>query len=216
MITGYEQRVSEKSGKLVFNATTGFPEMSALKPLGQGTPPLNISLTNTFRYKNFNMSIFIDSKWGGVMYSNTNAYSYFYGKHKNTAANGVRETGVKVEGVYIDADGNEIDFVHTHTAEGYYSNIYTRLTSEFVQSSDFIKLRQIDFGYSMPRTLINNLNLPIQSVRLSLLARNLWLIHSKIDNVDPESSNNTDSGYGLEGFGVLPTRSYGVTLSVRF
>jgi len=216
MVTGYDYKRSETSGKIIYNPTTGYPLQSDLKPLGQGTPPLNISLTNSFRYKNFNMSFFIDSKWGGVIYSGTNAYGYYYGLHKNTAANGVRENGITVKGVTVDASGVEKDFEYKHTAERYFGDIYNRITAEFVQKSDFIKLRQIDFGYSVPRSFLTKINVPIQSLNASFVARNLFLIYSAVDNVDPESSNNTDSGYGLEGFGVFPTRSFGFSLSVRF
>ena len=215
MVTGYDYKRG-KNGDIVYNATTGYPEQSDFKALGKGTPPLNISLTNSFRYKNFNMSIFVDSKWGGVIYSGTNAYGYYYGLHKNTVANGVRETDVTVKGVTVDANGVETPFERTHTAERYFGNIYNRITSEFVQCSDFIKLRQIDFGYSVPRTWLTQNNIPVQSLNFSFVARNLFLIYSAVDNVDPESSNNTDSGYGLEGFGVFPTRSFGFNLSVRF
>ena len=226
MVAGYDYRRSEISGEIIYNKATGYAEKTLeLIPLGKGTPPLNISMTNTFNYKNLRLSFFIDSKWGGVIYSGTNAYGTLYGKHKMTTANGIRENGITVTGVTQevvgqDSEGNNIieesPFTAHHSAEAYFSNLYNTITTEFVQSSDYIKLRQIDFGYSLPRTLINNLNLPIQSARFSFVARNLWLIYSKIDNVDPESSINSASGYGIESFGILPSRSLGFSLSVGF
>jgi hypothetical protein len=171
------------------------------------------------------MSFFLDSKWGGVMYSGTNSYATLYGKHKMTTANGVRENGVTVKGVWReivgqDANGNNIivehPFERTHSAEAYYSNLWNRISTYFVYSSDYIKLRQMDFGYSVPRAFLTRNNIPVQSLNLSFVARNLWLIYSKIDNVDPESSINSGSGYGIDSFGIIPSRSLGFSMSVRF
>jgi hypothetical protein len=226
MVAGYDYRRSETSGEIIYNQATGYAERTTdLIPLGKGTPPWNISMTNTFSYKGFRMSFFIDSKWGGVIYSGTNAYGTLYGKHKMTTANGVRESGVTVKGVWEevvgqDADGKNIVVEHpfekNHSAEAYFSNLYNRITTEFVQSSDYIKLRQFDLGYSVPRAWLTKNNIPVQSLTASFVARNLWLIYSKTDNIDPESSINSGSGYGIDSFGIIPSRSLGLSLSVRF
>ena len=209
MVSGYEMRRNE-SGQIVYNNVNGFPMQSDLKALGRGVPPLNISLTNEFSYKNFSLSFFLDSKWGGVMYSAANAYGTFYGLHKNTVANGVRETGVTVNGV--DQNGNSFNRV-VGTQE-YYRDIAFRITDQYVYKADFIKLRQINFGYSVPRAFLSKT--PFQSANFSFVARNLFLIYSPMENVDPESNYNTGNGQGLENFGVPPTRNYGFSLSVRF
>ena len=211
MVSGYEMRRNE-SGQIVYNSSTGVPMQSEIKPLGRGVPPLNISLTNNFSYKNFSLNLFLDSKWGGVMYSATNVNGTYYGLHKNTVKNGVREKGIDVNGV----DQNGAPFTKNVRAQEYFRDISFSITSEYVQSADFIKLRQANFGYSVPRTLLNNLNLPIQSANLSFVARNLFLLYSAIDNVDPESNYSVENGQGLENFGVPPTRSYGFSLSVQF
>jgi len=211
MVSGYEMR-RNANGQIVYNNANGSPMQSEIKALGHGVPPLNISLTNEFSYKNFSLSFFLDSKWGGVMYSAANAYGTFYGLHKNTVKDGVRETGVAVSGV--DQNGNPYNSVVG--AQEYYRDIAFRITDQFVYSADFIKLRQVNFGYSVPRTFFTNLNLPIQSANLSFVARNLFLLHSQMENVDPESNYNTGNAQGMENFGVPPSRSYGFSLSVRF
>ena len=75
---------------------------------------------------------------------------------------------------------------------------------------------QINFGYSVPRSFWTNLNLPIQSANISFVARNLFLLYSAMENVDPESNYSTANGQGLENFGVPPIRNYGLNLTVRF
>ena len=211
MVSGNEIKRNE-NGQIVYNKANGIPMQTEIKPLGKGVPPLNISLTNEFSYKNFTLSFLLDSKWGGVMYNSTDSYGTYYGLHKNTVKNGVRETGVIVSGV--DQDGNPYN--DKIDAQSYFEGIAYTLSELFVYKADFIKLRQMNFGYTVPRTWLSN-NLPfIQSANLSFVARNLFLLYSCMDNVDPESNYSTGNAQGLENFGVPPSRSYGFSLSVRF
>ena len=209
MVAGHKMRQNE-NGQIVYNNANGIPLLSDLMPLGRGVPPLNISMTNEFSYKNFFLSFLLDSKWGGVMYSCANAYGTYYGLHKSTVANGVRETGVKVSGV----DQNGETYSSTVNAETYFKGIGFSVTDEFVNKSDFIKLRQLNFGYSVPRPIMAKT--PFQSANISFVARNLLLIYTPMENVDPESNYSTANGQGLENFGVPATRSYGLSLAVRF
>ncbi len=209
MVAGYEMKRDGK-GNIVYNKANGIPLMSEFKPLGRGVPPLNISLTNDISYKNFNISFLLDSKFGGVMYSAANSYGAYYGLHESTVANNVRETGVKVQGV----DQNGEPYSSTVDAQTYFRGVAFSITDEYVYNAGFIKLRQFSFGYSLPRPVLNKT--PFQSVNISLTARNLFLLYSQIENVDPESNYNTTNGQGLENWGVPPTRSYGFNLLVRF
>jgi hypothetical protein len=209
MVAGYEMRRNEND-QIVYNSANGVPLQSELKVLGRGVPPLNVSLTNNFSYKNFVFSFLLDSKFGGVMYSAANAYGTYYGLHKNTVANGVRESGVAVSGV----DQNGAPYNSVVDVQTYFKGVGFSITDEYVYKADFIKLRQINFGYSLPRALLSQT--PFQTVSVSFVARNLFLVYSAMENVDPESNYSTANGQGLENFGVPPTRSYGFNLAVRF
>ncbi|MDR2887119.1 MAG: SusC/RagA family TonB-linked outer membrane protein, partial [Bacteroidales bacterium] len=209
MVSGYKMK-QDASGRIVYNSANGIPVQSEFMSLGRGVPPMNISLTNNFSYRNFTFSFLLDSKFGGVMYSASNAYGTNYGLHKNTVANGVRETGVSVSGV--DQNGNPYNAVVD--AETYFEGIAFSITDEYVYKADFIKLRQFNLGYSLPKVFLDKT--PFQSANISFVARNLFLIYSAMENVDPESNYSTANGQGLENFGVPPTRSYGFNLSVRF
>ena len=218
MVTGYEMKRGV-NGDIVYNIANGLPVQSELKALGRGVPPLNISLTNNFTYKNFSLSLFLDSKWGGVMYSATNAYGTYYGLHKNTVANGVRETGITVSGVTVSkTEDGEIEEPYNNVidAQTYFRDVAFRITDEYVYKADFIKLRQVNFGYSVPSTIYRKYIPFIQSLNVSFVARNLFLIYSAMENVDPETNYNTGNAQGMENFGVPPTRSYGLSLAVQF
>ncbi|MFR5757850.1 MAG: hypothetical protein ACLUE2_05360 [Bacteroides cellulosilyticus] len=77
-----------------------------------------------------------------------------------------------------------------------------------------MKLREVSLSYSCPKS--GSVHTPIESVTLSAYGRNLLLIYSKVDNIDPESSYNNGNGQGFE-YGSLPSRrTFGFGINVKF
>jgi len=209
MIAGNTARTNAK-GLVVYNSATGIPLQSALMPLGRGVPPYTAGISNNFIYKKFNFSFLLDGKFGAQVYSATNAYGAQFGLDKRTVENGIREKGIPVSGV--DQAGNS--YTGTVSAQTYYSTIWATLTDQFVTDADFIKLRQVILGYTLPNSLLGKLK--VQSVSVSLVGRNLLLIYNTARNIDPESSYSNGNAQGLENFGLPTARSYGLNLQVKF
>jgi hypothetical protein len=209
MIAG-NRALTNDAGQIVYNRATGIPVQSPLVPLGKGVPPLTMGFSNTFSYKDFSLGVLIDGKFGAQVYSATNAFATEFGLDKRTVANGIRETGIAVSGV----DQQGAPYSGNVSAQTYYSTIWSTLTDQFVTDADFIKLRQVTFSYTIPKSLLGHT--PIQSATFSLVGRNLLFIHNSARNIDPESSYSNGNAQGLENFGLPTTRSYGFNLSVRF
>ncbi|MBE9461081.1 SusC/RagA family TonB-linked outer membrane protein [Dyadobacter subterraneus] len=209
MIAGSRMKRNE-AGQVIYNSATGIPVQGDFEMLARGVPPITMGLTNTISFKGISLGVLLDGKFGGYIYSATNAFAMSRGLLKETAENGVRETGVALKGV----DQNGAEFSKTITAQDYYSGIATTITDQSIFKSDFVKLRQMTLGYSIPKSAFGKL--PIQSASLSFVARNLFILYKKTPNVDPESSFNSGNAQGLEMFGVPPTRSYGLNLMVKF
>jgi len=66
-------------------------------------------------------------------------------------------------------------------------------------------------GYSFPAKLFGNV---VKGATFSLVARNLFTLMKKTDNIDPEA-NYTANAQGLELGGVPPTRTFGANLSFK-
>ena len=78
----------------------------------------------------------------------------------------------------------------------------------------FVKLREVQLGYSLPNSLIGNT--PFTNVTISLVGRNLAILHKNIPHVDPEGAVSSSNIQGFEG-GQLPTeRSFGVNVNLKF
>jgi TonB-linked SusC/RagA family outer membrane protein len=209
MIAG-NRPLRNADGQIVYNSANGIPVQGPLTMLGRGVPPLTAGITNDFSYKNFNLSVLIDGKFGAQVYSATNAYGTQFGLDKRTVENNIRETGIPVSGV--DQKGEP--YSASVSAQTYYSSIWATLTDQFVTDADFIKLRSVTLGYSLPGAMLAKT--PFQYASLSFVARNLFILYNTARNIDPESSYSNGNAQGLENFGVPTARSYGLNLMVRF
>jgi TonB-linked SusC/RagA family outer membrane protein len=207
VIRSYTPRRDAK-GDLILNASKQ-PQRGDIKIVGYGVPPTTMGLNQTFNYKGFNLSFLIDGKFGGNLFSSTNYVGYRLGLHKGTLEGrggpGLPVSGVTEAGVAVDT---------VLDAQTYWRSWAAANTDQFVYSADFIKLRSLTLGYALPASIVSRT--PFTALSLSIVGRNLLLLHSKVPNVDPESNYQAGNAQGLERFGVPITRSLGVTLQARF
>ncbi|MHC0442402.1 SusC/RagA family TonB-linked outer membrane protein [Flavobacterium sp. 3-210] len=196
----------DASGNIVLD-TNGKFMRGNLIIAGQGVAPTSMGLTNDFSYKNFTLSVFVDAKFGGEIYSATNQLGTRYGLSEITLPG--REGGIAVSGK--DVNGNAVNT--TVSAYDYWRS-YSDVTSNFVYDADFVKLRAISFAYNFPKTYLQKT--PFQSISLAFSAHNLWTIYDKVPNIDPESNYSNSNAQGLERASMPLTRNYGLTLNVKF
>jgi TonB-linked SusC/RagA family outer membrane protein len=190
--------------------TSGLPVKGALKNWGSVLPKLYGGLNNSFNYKNFNFSFLIDYNYGNKILSATEAYTILRGLNKSTLM-GRAENGITT-GVLADGTAN----TKKVTLQKYYERVATGITKTSVQDGDYIKLRQVTLGYTIPEKAFAGIPL-IRSAMVSVVGRNLWTIMKKTNNIDPEAGFSTLLNYaGIEGTGVPTTRTYGVNVNIKF
>jgi TonB-linked SusC/RagA family outer membrane protein len=205
-ITGFNYKRNAK-GELLL--TGGFPQVGELVDYGSGVAPWTVGFTNSFHYKNFDLSVLLDSKWGGKMYSGTNDIAAGSGMTKETLIG--RETGIVVDGI-DEASG--LKNTKNVSVQDYYNAVSTHITEDFIYKSDFIKLRQVILSYALPSRLF--VKSPFKGISISLVGRNLAILKKYVPNIDPESGYTAGAAQGLEWFGAPPVRSFGANLNVKF
>ena len=205
-ILGYDYKRSA-SGEIVVDAS-GLPVRGDLIKLGSVMPKVYGGINNEFNYGGFNMSFLIDYNFGNKVLSATEYSSILRGLNKMTlegrdgVTTGVLETGAENS--------------TTASAQDYYRAVAQQITSTSVVDGDFIKLRQLTLGYTVPASAFGNVPL-FRSVQISLVARNLAILMKKADNIDPEASFGSDvKYYGIEGTNLPSARTYGVNLNFKF
>ena len=177
--------------------------------IGHIFPDFTGGWTNTFRYKNFDLSFQLDFSKGGKYYSTTYLWGMYCGMFEETAANNVRETGIVSDGYTLDGTKNTT----VVPARDYYENFYSGPAAQNLLKSDYIKLREVSLGYTF------NLNPAwfIKSLRLSAYGRNLAVWGPDVKHFDPEMIV-TGSGniQGIEGGATPMVSTYGLTVNLKF
>lgn len=230
--------VKDSHGNVIVSPD-GYYIPSEIKPLANVTPDFTAGLTNTFSYKGFEFSFLIDMQRGGNMYY----LSYMWGMYSGileesakTNENGVniREDisnggGVLLKGVYgdynsstgkityVDADGNESPTAIKNGTRidgiSWAESHYDGPDRQSIFSTDFIKLREIRLGYTVPSKYTG----PIKGLKFSAFARNVAIFGEAKKHFDPEYLQMAGSNaQGLEG-GYLPsTITFGFGLNFNF
>lgn len=194
------------NGDIIHDAQ-GYPVQGNLKNYGSGVAPLTLGINNSFRYKGIGVSFLIDGKFGGYLFSGTNAYAYRRGLSLETLAG--RESGIVGVGVNDKGEKNTVSV----PAQTYAERVFN-VATPFVYKSDFIKLRQIIIDYTIPARLLEKL--PFKGASVSLVGRNLFILKKFTPNIDPESTYNNSNAQGLELAGVPATRTVGFNLNLKF
>ncbi len=168
------------------------------KKLGSVFPKANMSWSNDFGFKNFNLGFMVSARLGGIVYSATQARLDSFGVSETTAL--ARDNGgVTVDGCIIDP----YSWYSVVAADGGIPQYYT-------YSATNVRLQEAHIGYNIPRKVLGNLF----DLNVSVVGRNLWMIYCKAP-FDPECIASAGNYYqGIDSFMMPSTRS--VALSLRF
>jgi len=233
----------DDKGNILVNAT-GAPRTDPTKRfLGKYTPDWIGGITNTFSYKGFSLGVLIDGSFGGSIYNGTFAtgtytgvlastlpgrgaenggLNYYY--PGNNKANGtvklesgatvpagetVYDDGIVFNGVTDDGKAN----TKILPAQQYYKSFRT-IDEANIFDASYVKLREVKLSYNLPLKWIRSLRLAGASV--SLVGRNLLILHRNVDDIDPEVAFNTGNGQGLESLSNPTIRSYGFNINLKF
>ncbi|AZQ61613.1 SusC/RagA family TonB-linked outer membrane protein [Flammeovirga pectinis] len=216
VIVGSKYLRNEATGKIVVDEGGRPQKMDGVHEIGNGVQPWMAGLRNTFNYKNVTFSFLIDSKWGGDIYSSTEASMYSLGKHSETLV-GREEyysegnTGFWNPGNFVTADGSP--YTGNIDPEQYYGAV-SGIAEQFIYDASFIKLREVSLTYRFSNKIIGKT--PIRNLSLSANAFNLGYLWKNTDNVDPESSFTSGNGQGIEVSNLTIPRTYGFKLNANF
>jgi hypothetical protein len=203
---------------------SGLPlETDETSYLGNQQPDALLGWSNTFKWKRFNFSFLLDGRFGGEIFSGTNAAMQLQGTAGATAVNGQREEFV-VDGVVdVTPEGASDRVFEENQAAVSHQNYWTAvsgvgnlgITEANIYDATNIRLRSVNLSYNLPSEWIDVLALTKAKVGVS--ANNLWMIDSNMNGIDPESVYAT--GTNATGFenGSSPTsRSYFFNVSLSF
>ena len=190
--------------------------------LGSTLPDWNAGITTIFNYKGFSLSGLVDISQGGKLYSVDMQYGLATGIFAETAGlndkgNPKRDPvedggGIVNEGVYANGSPNTT-YVWAGDWDGAFQYDYLP-TAAYIYDASYVKLREIALSYSLPSKLLANSK--ISKASISIVGRNLWIIHKNMPYYDPELSVSAGNIQGIADGAYPSTRTLGLNLTVDF
>lgn len=167
---------------------------------GTGIPKVELNLNFSASYKGFDISLLLSSALGHKLY---NGNKFFYQAMK---------VPTKMLTSVMDAwTPNNTD---TDIPRAVYNdpNNNSRESDRFLESGNFLRMRQAQIGYTFPKSLMNKIK--VDNLRLYISGENLFTI-TGYDGIDPEFSTTSplDTGIDNEIFPFTRSFTFGAQLT---
>lgn len=192
--------------------------------IGSPMPDFTFGWTNNFRYRDFDLSIFINGSYGNKVGN--------YLKMKLTHMNSPwsnQMVDVNNHALLAPANGVYGDYWYEDVANVVVSNPNTSLprasindpndndrwSDRYIEDGSYIRLKSVTLGYTMPKKLVTKIG--FSNIRWSITATNLLTI-TGYDGYDPEIGVSTASNnvYGLDNGRYPSPTTFTLGLSASF
>lgn len=199
--------------------------------LGSPLPKFTFGWTNTFRYRNLDLSIFLNGSYGNkVMNYNSLTLTQMNSTWTNQLQSVVSKRArlEPIDPTIVYADGSKwfdhIDNVRVknpgtkipHTSIND-PNDNDRISDRYVEDGSFLRIKNITLGYTFPKALLNKAK--IENLRVYVNIQNLYTF-TKYTGYDPEvgasTQDSTGLTYGLDNGRYPSPAMYSFGLNITF
>jgi len=186
----------------------GFIDANDMTILGNGFPKLNYGLTLNANYKNWDFSIYAYGVAGAQIYSySAMALSNMFPSDNISTPNILNEVA---QNAWTPANHSttvpRLSFLDL--------NYNMRGSDEWVKKGDFLKISNVQAGYTFDRNLLKPLRM--ESARLYFSVQNLLCISSYNKYGDPEAGQGSVLYTGLDTGRYPVPRTYALGLNIQF
>ena len=173
---------------------------------GNPNPDIIGGFSSTLNYKQVDFSFTFQGQWGAQLYNQAGQYQ------ETGFGNGLDNQD---EYIFNNRWQNPGDITDVPQARLFTNNGHSTST-RYLQDADFIRLRNLTLGYSLPQQALDRLGM--SRVRVYLSGLNLLTI-TDYRGYDPESSNddaNTNTNVGSTFYSGPPAKVYTIGLNLTF
>jgi len=207
---------------------------------GSAIPNWTAGFRPQISFAGFTLAALLDIRDGGVMWNGSRAAMNFFGTSAESAGReslngtigGVTFVNNVAQGVLPNGQANTLVIgtglptatFNPATASrgqaffgpaGFYNNFSATLTEPFIESTSWIRLREVTLSYKFPKAVTDALTVT-RSIELFASGRNLWL-STAYTGVDPETSlTGATNAQGLDYFNFPNTKTYTFGIKVGF
>jgi len=170
--------------------------------IGNGTPKQTLGWNNTFTYGNFSLNVFVQALLG------LKKLDYSYASSITANADAKEATNAGILNRYIPGV-NETSNIPAFST----TNIDYFESNRFLENGSFVRLKNINFSYHLPKNTIENVD-----IKLFVGATNLFTI-TKYKGFDPESTNSnsgTDVAQSIDMGSYPNSKTFNVGAIFKF
>ncbi|MDR2823569.1 MAG: TonB-dependent receptor, partial [Prevotellaceae bacterium] len=217
--TGVYQYTNTGVGDLIFADVdnNGWVDDADQTFIGNPWPKMVYGFNASLEYKGFDLSVLFQGATGFDLFNAVRPYTQIFAGDGNTTADIFDVSFMGNNGLtdvprcgFFGEDGKWQSDMNTN--KNYFSgNEQISANSYFVEKGDYLKLKNLVFGYSLPAKYAKKAGL--ENVRVYLSAQNVFTI-TKYRGIDPEIGGSP-TARGLDSINrYLPSRliSFGVDL----
>lgn len=173
--------------------------------VGNPHPDFIGGLTNTFSYKGFDLSIFLQFSYGNDVFNGSRLYL----ESLTGGDNQVEDV------IHRWKNPGDITWIPRATSDATATANNRMSSSRFIEDGSFLRIKNLNFGYSLNKKIAKKLKL--ENIRLYCTAQNLFTF-TTYSGMDPEVNYAGDDNtiIGTDFFTYPQSRSYNFGINLKF
>lgn len=222
----YEVKINEDgttshTGNIIPGTTDNLENNKMILDGKTSMPKIIGGFSNTFSYKNFDMRMNFSFALGNYIYNRVLQSTLTPNRGVRALSNKLLTESWEKPGdnakwaqvvtnvqYFYDSDGNPTTGAVTYGTEEKY------ISSMFLEKGDYLKLKNLSLGYTLPARIASKIK--VQNLRVSLNATNLFTL-TKFSGYDPEIAVNQTTGASFATYASMPqARTYSLGLNINF
>jgi TonB-linked SusC/RagA family outer membrane protein len=157
--------------------------------IGNPYPKFTFGINFNASWKNFDISLLFNGALGVQLYNGVTPYELENNDNSNVTSKVFQTSGFTVNGKANGVTQYPRIYDYTLFEQDPYGN-YTHPSSYFVENGNYIKLKNIQIGYTLSTKLLQRVK--IKTLRVYVMANNVFAI-TKYSGVDPELGSQFSS-----------------------
>ncbi|MGV8947084.1 MAG: SusC/RagA family TonB-linked outer membrane protein [Lutibacter sp.] len=207
--------VDPANGDAIFHKNTVKPDGSLDKTttsiyneaqriiIGSPYPTLMAGLTNTLNFNNFDFSFTLQGEWGAYLYNEGGKFQSGNARYEDN------QTADQLNRWQNPGDITMVPQARMYSTNG------QQASTRYLEKSDFVRLRNLSFGYTLPKAITQKFS--VDRLRLYFTGINL-LTFTNYSGYDPESSyddnGNSNIEKGITFYSSPPAKTFTIGLNI--
>lgn len=211
----YYQKPNTGVGDLIYDDNgQGYVNAASRKYIGNPWPIMTMGINASFAYKGFDLSMVFSGAFGFDIMNLVKPYTHMFLSDNTTAAIFTTSCFGKDNTTVTEHPRvgylNEAEVV---IGDGAANRNYSTVSGYMVEKGDYLKLKNLSFGYTLPKKYSRKIKM--EKLRVYFSAQNLFTI-TKYSGLDPEIGGNSLM-YNIDHQNrYIPSRLYSFGLDLSF